>query len=238
MECVLCNIRSAVGTCAECQMMICEDCGVQCERCAKWACPEHVYMTSSGKTLCTPCQEERRARHEAARRRAEGHAAAEDAHEGVLTPQDLEVEEVTVLTESVRQPPPPWKLSLYTAVVALGFVAVVFIFPGLRRIPLPGGTFLPTPYLLLIIPLIAVFWGVVGYLREELQSERNRSMIGVGLAILATVLMFVAVQTDPARRAELEALRAQTERQTMTPAERERRRLEMLQGTGVEFDNR
>lgn len=222
MECTLCNIRSAIGTCNECHTMVCEECGVQCEHCGKWACPQHVYMTSSGKTLCLPCQEERRARHAAARRRGEAYEtpAPRPGVEGVGTPEELEVEEEeAILTASVRQPPPPWKLSLYTAGLALVLVAIVFIFPTLRRIPMPGGAFLPTPYVLLIIPIIAVFWGILGYMREEMLSDRNRSMIGIALAIVASILMFVAVQTDPARSAEIQAQEELDARKNMTPAE-------------------
>lgn len=231
MECTLCNIRSAIGTCNECHTMVCEECGVQCEHCGKWACPQHVYMTSSGKTLCLPCQEERRARHAAARRRAEGHETPIPGAdiEGMLTPEEQELEEEqAVLTASVRQPPPPWKLSLYTAVVALILVGAVFIFPGLRRIPLAGGSYLPTPYVLLIVPIIAIFWGVLGFIREEMQSDRNRSIAGVGLAIVAAVLMFVAVQTDPARVAEQRAMQDMQQRENMTPAERAAWRKEKL----------
>ena len=232
MECTLCNIRSAIGTCNDCHTMVCEECGVQCEHCGKWACPQHVYMTSSGKTLCLPCQEERRARHAAARRRAEGHDTPEPAFapDGMTPPEEQVFEEEhAVLTGSVRQPPPPWKLSLYTAVLALALVGIVFVFPGLRRIPLTGDTYLPTPYVLLIIPIIAVFWGILGYMREEMLSDRNRSMMGIGLAIVATVLMFVAVQTDPARIEELRVLQEQQARQNMTPAQREQWRRERLQ---------
>ena len=231
MECTLCNVRSAIGTCNECHTMVCEECGVQCEHCGKWACPQHVYMTSSGKTLCLPCQEERRARHAAARRRAEGGYETPAPGGAVDTPveQPAVEEEEPILTASVRQPPPPWKLSMYTAGVALALWAVVFVFPGLRRIPSFGDGHLATPYILMIVPLIAVFWGVVGYMREELQSERNRSMIGVGMAILASILLVVAVQTDPARAEEQRALEDQQERQNMTPAELEQWKKERLQ---------
>src|SRR5690606_3190393 len=99
MECTLCNIRSAVGTCNDCHTMVCEECGVQCEHCGKWACPQHVYMTSSGKTLCLPCQEERRARRAAASRRAEGHdtPAPGFGDDAVLTPEAQELEDEHVV---------------------------------------------------------------------------------------------------------------------------------------------
>lgn len=231
MECTICNIRSAVGTCNDCRTMVCEECGVQCDHCGKWACPQHVYMTSSGKTLCLPCQEERRARRAAAKRRAEGYETPIPGApaEGMITPAEQEVEEEqAILTASVRQPPPPWKLSLYTAALALVLVGILFVFPGLRRIPF-GTAHLATPYLLMIIPIIAVFWGVLGMMREEMQAERNRSLMGIGLAIAAAVLMVIAVQTDPARLEEQRALAEQQMRQNMTPAELEQWRRDRLE---------
>lgn len=55
MECAQCGIRSSVGFCHECEMLLCEVCGHQCERCHKTVCRSHIQRTSSGRNVCVSC---------------------------------------------------------------------------------------------------------------------------------------------------------------------------------------
>jgi hypothetical protein len=217
MDCLVCNTRSAVESCAICHTLLCEVCAAKCEMCGKQVCPEHVHKTHSGRNVCLPCQEKRvAARHgrEAGAQKPEKDAEAAAAAAAGAQEQEAEWE---VLTESVRKPPPPWKLSLYVACAGVALAILLFIFPSLCRIMLPGGRYLPTSYALLIVPAMALFWGVVGMFGKEYQGDRPRCFIGMGVALLAAVLLIGTVFADPARRAEVEAARMQNQRNNMTP---------------------
>jgi hypothetical protein len=85
--------------------------------------------------------------------------------------------------------------------------------------PIPGGTVLPTPYFLMVIPMAALIWGLVGLLNDEYKEDAARCVAGLILALAGILLMVVAVATDPARRAAQEATDAQTIRTKMTPQE-------------------
>jgi hypothetical protein len=208
--------------------LLCEVCSAKCQKCGKLVCPEHVHKTHSGKILCLPCQEKRRADYEA---RKEGKAGAEpgaDLEAGAEAEEEEEFEQAALVV-SVRKPPPPWKLSLYTACAGVALTAVVLLFPNLRRFTLPWGGYFSTPYLLLLIPLVSIFWGVVGMLTKEHRDDRPRCLIGMGVAVLSIVMMILAVFTDPARLAEAEASRVQNVRDKMTPEQLKQWREEKLQ---------
>lgn len=218
MDCFVCNSRSAVDSCSECQALLCEVCGVKCDHCEKMVCPDHSHKTRSGRYLCVRCNEARLARRGKRKAAAEEAAALQDtslaALEGVREEEEAIGDEA--LVASVRKPPPPWKLSLYAACTGAVLVLIILLLPGLRRIPLPGGTSFPTPYFFLVPALIAVFWSVTGLVREDYREERPRCFIGLGVALLTCVLVFVAVFTDPVRRAEIRSVRSQDERNNMT----------------------
>ncbi len=55
MECGDCGIRSSVGFCHECEMLLCEECSRTCERCHKTVCKSHIQRTSSGRRICVSC---------------------------------------------------------------------------------------------------------------------------------------------------------------------------------------
>lgn len=223
MDCLVCNTRSAVDSCVVCHALLCETCGTKCVMCGGVACPQHLHTTHSGKTLCVPCQERRRAAHKA------HHGEQVSSSETDVAPeQAMEEAERPILVASVRQPPPPWKMSLYIGCAAVAMALLLFVIPSLRRFALPWGGFFPTPYLLLIAPVIALLWGAFGMMSSESNEDRKRCLIGIGAAILSGVLLIVAAATDPARAAEDAALRAQSEREKMTPQQLEKWRQEQL----------
>ncbi|MBN2308834.1 MAG: hypothetical protein JXR94_07695 [Candidatus Hydrogenedentes bacterium] len=213
MECAVCGVRSAVGYCVECQKMLCEECGTVCEMCNKTVCPEHVKETRSGRRLCVSCYEarkERRRQHkEGGDRKAEDAALAE----GML---DEELEEEELLTASAQRGLEPWQWSLIVAAAGLAIIFLLLIVPSLRRIPLGGSAYIPTPFVLLLVPAFAGIWAVIGLTNEAFYENRPKCLIGIALALVTVVLAFVAVATDPAKKAELEALQMQEERDSMT----------------------
>ena len=44
-----------MGFCHECEILLCEVCGNQCERCHKTVCRSHIQRTSSGRNVCVSC---------------------------------------------------------------------------------------------------------------------------------------------------------------------------------------
>jgi len=181
-------------------------------------CPDHSHKTHGGRNLCVRCYEARKAHKDKRKAGAEEAAALEGTSLEALEGGSQEEEAIgdEALVASIRKPPPPWKLSLYSACTGAALVLIILLLPGLRRIPLPGGGSFPTPYFFLIPPLIAVFWSVTGLVREDYREERSRCFIGLGLALVTCVLVFVAVFTDPVRRAAIGSVRYQDERNNMT----------------------
>ena len=87
MECGSCNIRSSVGYCHECELLLCEECSHTCERCHKTVCRSHIQRTSSGRRICVSCvvhHYDQRAKKAKERRemRAEAAATGERVHHG------------------------------------------------------------------------------------------------------------------------------------------------------------
>jgi Zn-dependent membrane protease YugP len=69
----------------------------------------------------------------------------------------------------------------------------------------------------------------MGMVTGENQQDRYRCLMGIGVALAACVLLFVAVFTDPVRVAAAEEARTQGAREKMTPAELKQWREQKLQ---------
>jgi hypothetical protein len=227
MDCLVCNQRSAVESCAICHTLLCETCGARCETCGILVCPDHRYKTHKGNVLCIPCQEKRRAV-----RRAEKYGETDPALKEASAADALpleEEEERPILLASVRKPPPAWKLSIYTAGAAVLVALIMLLIPDLRRITLPWGGHLPTPIPLMIIPAMSLFWSVLGYFDKENQDSKNRGYIGLGIALLSVLLLVAAIFTDPARKTEADEKKVQDQRNQMSTEELKKWRQEKLQ---------
>jgi hypothetical protein len=209
MECQSCNVKSSVGFCSTCKMMLCEACGIACMQCGRLCCKEHVQRSSSGKRYCMACYEARRAEKRSERsardRRADADSVPGGTSFAALTagvegtpPAKARAEEIPEeeLVLGKWEPPAPWKLCLYTAVIGLVATVVISMFPGLRKIILPGGGYIPTPYFLLIIPVFALFWAAVGIYQEKFFTDRLRVLPGVGLALFNVLVSIGVVQID------------------------------------------
>jgi hypothetical protein len=209
--------------------MLCEECIAKCAKCGILVCPDHLYKTHSGKILCLPCQAKRRAEHTGKRGEDEG----EEAGTGMTPEAELE-EERPILVGSIRQPPPPWQLSLYIAGLGIAAGLLMLVAPGLRRVPLPWGGHFPTPVLLMLIPAIAIVWAVCGMVLPEHKEHRPRCLMGIGLALLSCILMIFTVYTDPARLADAEARKAEGVRNSMSADQLKQWREEKLQKFGTQ----
>jgi hypothetical protein len=220
VECGVCEIRSSIGFCRECQQLLCETCSETCDECGKLMCPDHVYESRSGKIYCNPCNERRKADRGSKRtssRREDAAAAGGGTSLAALEEQDDLAEEDDregrVLGQ--REPTQPWKLCMYTAGIALALALLLMFFPSFRRIPLGGTSYLATPYVLIIIPLIAAFWGVYGIVNIDFFKYRQRCMAGLGVAGVSMLLFVVAAATDPAAESEEEAVSFEQRRAIM-----------------------
>jgi len=215
MECAICQVRSSVGYCAECQILLCDECGISCSKCGKLVCSQHVQETRSHKRLCSDCMEERKAR--AAEKMAAAEADDETSLAALQAEEDVSDE---ALVGSIRQPPPPWKLSAVTGGAGVLVMIVLLIFPPLRHVDMPGtGAILFIPYVLMIVPLIAIIWSVIGFVGADYEFDRPKAGIGLALAVLAIILGVYAVKTDP-KRTEADKARLEAERlKSATPDE-------------------
>lgn len=187
-------------------------------------CPEHVNESRSGKVYCTTCNERRKAERQA---KAGKHRRSRDedalggssleALTGAGVAIDVEEEELEAEARVLgkREPPQPWKLCMYSAVTALVFALILYIFPSLRRIPLGGTSYFATPYVLVIIPVIAVFWGVYGIVNIEFYKYRQRCMAGLAIAGVSILMFISQVAVDPDTKLEVQAIDLQERRQVM-----------------------
>ncbi|GMV98971.1 MAG: hypothetical protein AMXMBFR84_01110 [Candidatus Hydrogenedentota bacterium] len=217
MECAVCEVRSSVGYCIECQKLLCETCSTPCEQCGKLCCEDHAYETRSGRILCVNCygeREEKRARVKAAKTGKGDDETSFGALEGVDAPPEAEGEGAALVASAARTVE-PWKVSLITASVGLLVMLVVAFVPALRSIPLLL-VVVPTPLVLLIIPLIALFWGVYGYFREEFYENRPKCLAGVGIAGLTILIAVASISNAPVdeERKQIETVAEQREEMT------------------------
>ena len=197
MECSVCNERSEVDACVECRMLLCEVCGAPCEQCHKMVCPEHKRVTHKGHVMCVACYTEREERH--AKKSSERDAAAGGGTSlNELDETQAPQGEITyeALSGSARQPPPPWQMSLYTALAAAALALLLLVLADMRTVPTPwGGTF-ATPYSVVIISLFALFWSVRGMINEEHREDFSKCFFGLGIALVASVLALWEVSLD------------------------------------------
>ena len=217
MDCGSCKTRGAVESCSECHTLLCEVCLINCERCGKVVCPDHIHKTSSGRIICVACQAERKAK---AKQRDKVSGAADAEMPDVPVTEETPEEEI--LVASVRKPPPPWKLSVYAACAAIALALFLFLFPSLRSFRLPWGGFFSAAYPFLVIPAVSILWAVIGLrsVESEYIPDRPKCMLGAGLAVLGSILLIFAALTDPARVAENKALEDQKKSLERPAAER------------------
>lgn len=235
MECQVCNTRSSIGYCEESRALVCEVCSTSCYKCGKLLRKDIVHLSErSGHEYCSSCWAEREARHGGPKKSAatsEGGTSFESLMstpkagidpEGAAIADALEddaEEENRLLSASAWRPPPPWKLSFQAAFLGLGAILFVYVFPSFYRITLPGGGEILTPYILLIVPILAVVWGVVGMMSMDYMADKTRCLVGIFVGCLTATLCLAALRTDPAEKGKQELYRIEQTRDAMTTDE-------------------
>lgn len=239
MNCAVCDLRGSVGFCAECKILLCEECGITCERCGKMACPKHVYTTSSGRQICTVCQAERRERR--SKQRTPAPAPKEQAVESTsfeaLEGAAAEGAEVPVsaeaLTLSGRALIPPWKLSAFAGLGSLISILIIFFFPTIWTMLLGMNPNAAIPFLIILIPLLPAFlgflWAVGGFLTSPYYEDRAKCLIGFGLSVVAVIMGLMVAARAPSYIASTQpAIFQETGQENMTPEQLEQWRKDLL----------
>lgn len=230
MECQVCNVRSVAAFCSECQVLLCDECGVQCEGCAKVFCPSHLGRTHRGRLLCGQCREVPAA--EPTRRL--GLFGDGDEIATVAAAAD-EARQARVRAAMARSRRRPWRVSTFLGTVS-GFLAILLLLvPVLRTVPLPDGTRLPTAYFAVVPALLAAAVALAGFLERLPHEHRAWNLLGLAVALVAIGLSLMAVRLSGT---ELEAVRTAEEELDPGPAtpedrlERRRRILERYEREG------
>jgi hypothetical protein len=198
MDCQICNVRSSVGYCVECQKILCESCGVACENCNKLSCPDHIHETSTGRALCKGCYEERREKRKQMKAAHAKKSGGDTSLEG-LDAEAIEGGDVgdEALVISARRPLQPWQMSLYIAIGGIVIALLALAIPALRRIPTGGDSYFPSSYLFLIIPVLGIIWAFVGLIKEDYYEDRTKCFYGLGTSVVAVILTVLAIVMDP-----------------------------------------
>jgi hypothetical protein len=195
-------------------------CGIPCEHCGTLMCSKHVHETRGGRSLCVTCYQERKAK-KSEHRAAKEHKDDEDTSLAGIEEKDAGEAADEALVVSARKPILPWQWSLYIAAAGVVIVLIVLLFPALRRVPLGGTAYVPTPIILLVFPLLGIVWAAIGLMRVEYYRDRPKCLVGIGLSLLTVILAIVAVRTDPASRVEEKSKSLQEVRDQMTPRQLE-----------------
>ena len=234
MECAVCEVRSSMGYCCDCSKLLCEQCGVSCDRCNRMICPDHTHVTPHGRRLCTTCMKERDAKRKQ-RRQTPVEAEAEESTSfqqlSAITPKPRprpgeapeegeEEEEGRVLGEYV--PTPPWKLSLMASSTAAFVALLLLVVPWFTGLMQPLSSIVAA-----LVAVLGIIWAVVGLTREEHFEDRPKCFYGLGMAVLALVLAGAAATVHPGG-GDVDLLPGQ-ERLDMSPRELEQLRRNVLQ---------
>lgn len=95
---------------------------------------------------------------------------------------------------------PPWQVSLGYTAIGVILTLLLFLFPGLRRLHLSSGASIPTPILVMAVPLLASGWALAGFFWKRTDRNRRWSLISLSIAMLTIALAFLAFWTDPFRQ--------------------------------------
>ena len=144
-----------------------------------------------------------------------------------VSAEDADAAEEDIQVYKGKQPTPPWKLSRNLGIVGLLLMAVLFVFPELRRFNTPWASSVPTAYLMLVFPAVTLLWALVGLIAKRFREERSRSLLGLVLALLTVGLAYAVIVTDPTRGADA-TLGASNDRLEMTEEELREWRIEKL----------
>lgn len=215
MECLVCNVRSSVTFCTECQALLCEACGATCNECSKPICPKHTQVSRSGRVLCTQCHAEYLAKT------MDGASLFGAPVESALRRRRQ---------EQVWQPPPVWKFSLYTGIVGVIAVLVAWLVPYFQVIDLGAIGRVPSLYIVMVIPVIAIAWAITGLLSRREIDGKWLNAVGLLLGLASVGLGFYGIQkTVITVEAPPPTRLTERLREELSPEERAEWRREMLE---------
>ena len=85
--------------------------------------------------------------------------------------------------------PEAWRVATVYSALSVMFTLLLAIYPGFRRFPLPSGNMFPIAALALIVPLLTLVWGGMGFFRGSGGSQGRLCAVcmGVGGLCLAAV---------------------------------------------------
>ncbi len=105
-----------------------------------------------------------------------------------------------------RKSTPPGKICLRVGVTAFAIMLAIYIFADLREIEVPWQRQFRIGYVLMLIPIFGVLWGLIALVKRETGDLRN-ALIGIVLSLAAFGLGAAVIA---ARTAKIEAEAADT----------------------------
>lgn len=172
-------------------------------------------------------EEEKRRRRERRRREREQKHEAE-AGAAAQPGEEAEAGEGPVLAGSAKEPPKPWKLSLYIGIAGLVLAVILLFWTGIQLTPVPGMGRVPTAWFLVIFPVLSALFTVLGFREERYLMDQARGLLGLAISVVAVVVIYFAASAAGAEE------RAQQQfeemRETMTDQELREWRMRKLRG--------
>jgi hypothetical protein len=185
-------------------------------------CPIHTHETRHGRTLCLDCFTQ----YTEHRRRRETEAVGIDL--GLGTQQVEPQARLDRSSESLR----PWVASLYMALLGAAGIVLLLLLPALRVIDLGAGKGIPTAYIVLVLPLLAIAWSALGLFTRWTTDHKGLNFIGLSIALATIALTFLAVRPQASvlnLNPGEPAAAKETQRANQTPEQLKEWRKDMLE---------
>lgn len=182
MICEVCDIRSSEGFCVECETLLCDQCGERCGDCGKFICPKHVFELEA-RALCFNCAKGLDAIRRKRSRRVDydSEDPSQDARMPIVPGGELDFWNL-----------PAWAVSTVLAGIGACFSFLILLFGNLRTLPLPNDIILPTPFLVLMVPILAILWALSGMIRGKQRHKLRWYLLSLGIASVSILLTFIA----------------------------------------------
>jgi hypothetical protein len=126
-----------------------------------------------------------------------------------------------------RQPTPPWKYSVYTGAAGLALMVALLVLPDLRYVETPWNRSFPAAYAILVFPVFALIWGLIGAIGQPYRADAGRAIAGIVLSLLTFGVGYANLTSDEAVQVE-QPTDETDERLEMTPQELQEWRSERL----------
>jgi len=109
-----------------------------------------------------------------------------------------------------RRSTPAGKISFRVGVTALLIMLALYIFADIREIEVPWQRQFRMGYVLMLVPLFGVLWGVIGLVKRE-EGDVRKALVGIVLSLAAFGLCAAAIA---ARTQKMEAESTATDGRT------------------------